>query len=56
MSDYVRLTLLCLGRMGGIIAPWIGNLSEVHPSLPTIIFGVSALLGKGCRKNKKVMF
>jgi len=33
-----------LGRIGGIIAPWIGNLSEVHPSLPTIIFGVSALL------------
>jgi len=33
-----------LGRIGGIIAPWVGKLSEVHPYLPVGIFGLNAIL------------
>jgi len=37
-----------LGRIGGIIAPWVGKLSEVHPYLPVTIFGANAVLAGLC--------
>ena len=33
------------GRIGGIIAPWVGKLSDVHPYLPVTIFGANAIIG-----------
>ena len=33
-----------LGRVGGMIAPWIGSLSTVHPYIPVLVFGCVALL------------
>jgi len=33
-----------LGRIGGILAPWVGTLSSVHPYLPVGVFGLNAIL------------
>ena len=33
-----------LGRIGGMIAPWIGGLSSYHPYVPVLVFGSIALL------------
>ena len=33
-----------LGRVGGMIAPWIGSLSTLHPYIPVMVFGCVALL------------
>ncbi|XP_023323116.1 organic cation transporter protein isoform X2 [Eurytemora carolleeae] len=32
-----------IGRLGGILAPWVGGLSSVHPYLPVWIFGINAV-------------
>ena len=49
-SYFIYITSVS-GQIGGIAAPWIGELSSVHPSLPTLIFGVCAILGTGCILN-----
>ena len=33
-----------LGRIGGMIAPWIGNLGSFHPYLPVMSFGFVAFI------------
>jgi len=34
-----------VGRLGGIVAPWVGDLGKTHhPYVPIVIFGLSALV------------
>ena len=46
LSMYHPYLSICLGRMGGTLAPWVGKLSMYHPYLPVAIFGINAIIGK----------
>ena len=46
------LIIFCVGRIGGMLAPWIGQLSTVHHYLPVSVFGICTILGR----SKAILF
>ena len=49
---FVWVYIFFVGRIGGMLAPWIGQLSTVHHYLPVSVFGICTILGR----SKAILF